>query len=142
MYLAQVLWPAHCVQESWGAELHKELKVHPKGRVVHKGINPEVDSYSAFFDNAKLGKTSLEEMIKEEEVSDVYVCGIATDVCVGKKRISVHFVITTEQCNVGVCAGSTAFHANELGFRTILIDDCSRGIDMDCNSLLLLIANY
>ena len=102
LYLAQVLWPAHCVQESWGAELHKELKVHPKGRVVHKGINPEVDSYSAFFDNAKLGKTSLEEMIKEEEVSDVYVCGIATDVCVGKKRISVHIVITTEQC-WGVC---------------------------------------
>ena len=38
------------------------FKVHPKGRVVHKGINPEVDSYSAFFDNAKLGKTSLEEV--------------------------------------------------------------------------------
>ena len=98
----QVLWPAHCVQDSWGAELHQDLKVlaknniqilqtsvtfkvHPKGRVVHKGINPEVDSYSAFFDNAKLGKTSLEEMIKDEEVCDVYVCGIATDVCVGNK---------------------------------------------------------
>ena len=91
LYLAQVLWPAHCVQESWGAELHKELKVHPKGRVVHKGINPEVDSYSAFFDNAKLGKTSLEEMIKEEEVSDVYVCGIATDVCVGTSIYTLHF---------------------------------------------------
>ena len=102
LYHVQVLWPAHCVQESWGAELHKELKVHPKGRVVHKGINPEVDSYSAFFDNAKLGKTSLEEMIKEEEVADVYVCGIATDVCVGKRSISVHIVITTEQC-WGVC---------------------------------------
>jgi len=48
-------------------------------------------------------------MIKGEDVSDVYVCGIATDVCVG----------------------STAFHANELGFRTILIDDCSRGINDD-----------
>ena len=107
--MEQVLWPAHCVQDSWGAELHKDLKVaqrhmpsksnhypsyvlqvHPKARVVHKGINPEVDSYSAFFDNAKMGKTSLEEMIKEEDVCDVYVCGIATDVCVGKmlwKRI-------------------------------------------------------
>ena len=107
LYHAQVLWPAHCVQESWGAELHKELKVHPKGRVVHKGINPEVDSYSAFFDNAKQGKTRLESLIREEGVSDVYVCGIATDVCVA----------------------STAFHALELGFRTVLIDDCSRGID-------------
>merc|ERR1712227_492577 len=107
--MEQVLWPAHCVQDSWGAELHEDLKVHPKGRVIHKGINPEVDSYSAFFDNAKLGKTSLEEMIRDEEVCDVYVCGIATDVCVA----------------------STAFHANELGFRTILIDDCSRGINDD-----------
>ena len=95
-----MLWPAHCVQESWGAELHKELKVHPKGRVVHKGINPEVDSYSAFFDNAKLGKTSLEEMIKEEEVADVYVCGIATDVCVGK-RICTLSTNTTDQCMLG-----------------------------------------
>ena len=66
------------MQESWGAELHKDLKVgrpmpglqtcqvHPSGRVIHKGVNPEVDSYSAFFDNAKLGKTNLEELIRKE----------------------------------------------------------------------------
>ena len=59
------------------------MQVHPRGKVVHKGINPNIDSYSAFFDNAKLGKTALEEMIREEDVSDVFVCGIATDVCVG-----------------------------------------------------------
>ena len=59
------------------------LQVHPKGKVIQKGINPDVDSYSAFFDNAKLGKTSLEEQIREEGCDDVYVCGIATDVCVG-----------------------------------------------------------
>ena len=58
--------------------------MHPKARVIHKGINPEVDSYSAFFDNAKMGKTSLEEIIKDEEVADLYICGIATDVCVGE----------------------------------------------------------
>ena len=43
-----------------------------------------------------------------------------------------------------MCAGSTAFHANELGFRTILIDDCSRGTDntdIDCHYLLCMIAN-
>merc|ERR1719483_942935 len=105
--MEQTLWPRHCVQESWGSELHKDLKVHPNGRVIHKGINPSVDSYSAFFDNAKLGKTSLEEMIREDGCSDVFVCGIATDVCVA----------------------STANHANELGFRTVLIEDCSRGIN-------------
>ena len=96
----QVLWPRHCVQESWGAELHKDLKVgddnkdifdtdeddqvHPKGRVVYKGVNPNIDSYSAFFDNSKLGKTCLEELIRNEGCTDVFVCGIAMDVCVGK----------------------------------------------------------
>ena len=84
-FLFQVLWPRHCVQNSWGAELHKDLKVHPKARVVYKGVNPNIDSYSAFFDNAKLGKTCLEELISTEGCTDVYVCGIATDVCVGRK---------------------------------------------------------
>ena len=95
----QTLWPRHCVQESWGAELHKDLKVrvdmawqkliihssqvHPNGRVIHKGVNPNIDSYSAFYDNAKLGKTCLEEMIRKEGCADLYICGIATDVCVG-----------------------------------------------------------
>lgn len=107
--MEQTLWPRHCVQESWGAELHKDLKVHPSGRVIHKGVNPDIDSYSAFFDNAKLGKTNLEELIRKEGCTDAYVCGIATDVCVA----------------------STAFHALELGFRTILVEDCSRGIRDD-----------
>ena len=97
----QVLWPRHCVQKSWGAEMHKDLKVaelngnillllivvckvHPKKHIIYKGVNPNVDSYSAFFDNAKLGKTCLVELLQEEEVTDVYVCGIATDVCVGQ----------------------------------------------------------
>jgi len=104
--MEQVMWPRHCVQESWGAELHKDLKVHPKAQVVHKGSNPHVDSYSAFFDNQKLSKTCLEELIRKEEVTDLYICGIATDVCVA----------------------STAFHSQELGFRTILVEDASRGI--------------
>ena len=81
----QVLWPRHCVQESWGAELHNKLKLHPRKNIVYKGINPNVDSYSAFFDNAKLGKTPLAELIKDSGCTDVYVCGIATDVCVGNR---------------------------------------------------------
>ena len=50
----------------------------------YHGTNPDVDSYSAFFDNQKLSKTSLEDIIKKEDVTDIYVCGIATDVCVGE----------------------------------------------------------
>ena len=60
--------------------------MHPEKEIVYKGINPDVDSYSAFFDNAKLGKTGLAELIKESGCTDVYVCGIATDVCVGKSN--------------------------------------------------------
>ena len=71
--------------------------MHPKARVIHKGINPEVDSYSAFFDNAKMGKTSLEEIIKDEEVCDLYICGIATDVCVGELYLAL-VKLRTMQC--------------------------------------------
>jgi len=104
--MEQAMWPRHCVQETWGAELHKDLKFHPNGHTIKKGFNPDVDSYSAFFDNKKLGKTNMEELIRKEEVTDLYVCGIATDVCVA----------------------FTAFHSQELGFRTILVEDASRGI--------------
>ena len=87
---------------------NNKSQVHPKAQVVHKGSNPHVDSYSAFFDNQKLSKTCLEELIRKdiilqcwlsrglksrhyyethfrkEEVTDLYICGIATDVCVGR----------------------------------------------------------
>ena len=53
--------------------------------VIKKGTNPEVDSYSAFWDNMKLSKTNLEGKLTEMGVTDVYVCGIAYDVCVGKE---------------------------------------------------------
>ena len=55
--------------------------------MIYKGVNPNVDSYSAFFDNQKLSKTSLEELMVKEEVTDLYICGIATDVCVGKLKV-------------------------------------------------------
>ena len=63
------------------------IQVHPQGEIIHKGINPDVDSYSAFFDNAKLGKTKMDDILRAAGVTDVYVCGIATDVCVGNRYI-------------------------------------------------------
>ena len=58
-------------------------QIHPQGEIIHKGYNPDIDSYSAFFDNKKLGKTKMEEILRAQGVTDVFVCGIATDVCVG-----------------------------------------------------------
>ena len=52
--------------------------------MIKKGVTPYIDSYSAFFDNNKLQHTELEELIKKKEITDIYVCGIAYDVCVGE----------------------------------------------------------
>ena len=54
---------------------------------MFKGVNPQLDSYSAFYDNQKLSKTILDELIRKEGVSDLYICGIATDVCVGRFHV-------------------------------------------------------
>ena len=71
--------------------------------IIKKGSTSYIDSYSAFFDNGKLQHTELEELIRKKEISDVYICGIAYDVCVGEswmhalnyeKKNSVLFVCT------------------------------------------------
>ncbi|ESP00012.1 hypothetical protein LOTGIDRAFT_158235 [Lottia gigantea] len=105
----QVLWPRHCVQESHGAQLHPDLKILEKGYQVYKGTNPEIDSYSAFWDNNKLSQTELCDILVKHSVTDVYVCGLAYDICVGY----------------------TATHSTEHGFRTTLIDNASKGVSMD-----------
>ena len=78
----QVLWPAHCVQKTPGADLHRDLTRVDHAIHVYKGTNPEIDSYSAFWDNMKLSKTSLDSQLRDRCVTDVYVVGLATDVCV------------------------------------------------------------
>jgi hypothetical protein len=64
---------------------------------LFQGTNPDVDSYSAFFDNQKLSKTSLEDLIKKEDVTDLYICGIATDVCVGISALASTLCSTAPQ---------------------------------------------
>ncbi|XP_060554363.1 nicotinamidase-like [Ruditapes philippinarum] len=105
----QKLWPKHCVNGTWGSELHPDLKIVEGASYVNKGCHSEVDSYSAFWDNNKLTQTDLVRILAKHKVTDVYVCGVAYDVCVG----------------------FTAFHSLEHGFRTVLIDDACRGVDND-----------
>ena len=75
-------WPVHCVQGSHGAEFVSGLNCDRFDYVVQKGLNPEIDSYSAFFDNAKQHKTPLDAYLKEKGVDEIYVVGVATDYCV------------------------------------------------------------
>lgn len=76
----QVMWPAHCVRGTRGAELHDELDGITQ--VFQKGTNPEIDSYSGFFDNGHKKATGLEGWLREHGVTDLTIVGLATDYCV------------------------------------------------------------
>jgi len=78
----QVLWPDHCVEETYGSELHPDLKSELITKFVLKGINPLVDSYSAFRDNAREHTTGLGKWLCEEGIAQVVVVGLALDYCV------------------------------------------------------------
>ena len=82
--LLQVFWPDHCIIGTEGHQIHKNLK-HTKAKnlvVITKGTDPEVDSYSAFYDNGKKNKTELSDILKEHSVNEIDVVGLATDFCV------------------------------------------------------------
>lgn len=80
--LDQILWPDHCVQGTRGAEFHPALDDSYIDRIIFKGTDKSIDSYSAFFDNAHLRSTGLGEFLKEEGIKDLYIMGLATDYCV------------------------------------------------------------
>ena len=66
------------------------LQVTEDSVVVYKGCQPEVDSYSAFWDNNKMSQTELVSILAKHRVTDVFLCGVAYDVCVGKEKLSVY----------------------------------------------------
>lgn len=78
----QILWPVHCVQDSFGAAFHSNLKREKWKAVFQKGTDPMVDSYSGFFDNNKQGDTGLSSYLKENGITDIFICGLAADYCV------------------------------------------------------------
>lgn len=106
--LNQVLWPDHCVQGSFGAEFNAALDSKRFFRIFQKGMDPAVDSYSGFFDNGKKIDTGLGNFLKSTGVSEVYVVGLATDYCVKY----------------------TALDATALEFRTLVIADATRAVNL------------
>nr|WP_286009709.1 nicotinamidase [Salinicola sp. S1-1-2] len=83
---SQTLWPDHCVQRSEGAALHPAIDWSSCDLILRKGTDPRVDSYSAFRNNHGPGghrpATGLAGWLRDRHVTDVYVCGLARDVCV------------------------------------------------------------
>lgn len=104
----QVLWPAHCVQGTPGAEFHPRLDLSRIARVFQKGTDRAIDSYSGFFDNGHKKSTGLADYLRGEGITDVYVLGLATDYCVKY----------------------TALDARREGFNTFLIEDGCRGVEL------------
>jgi nicotinamidase/pyrazinamidase len=80
--LSQTLWPDHCVAGSPGARMPPELENLGWNAIVHKGIHPDADSYSGFFDNEKRYSTALREALERHGVRRLLVAGLATDYCV------------------------------------------------------------
>jgi nicotinamidase/pyrazinamidase len=78
----QILWPDHCVQETFGADFPKGLDTHKVEAIIRKGTESNIDSYSAFFDNAHRKNTGLSGYLKARSVTEIYFCGLTADVCV------------------------------------------------------------
>lgn len=104
---AQTLWPDHCVQGSEGADFHPDLKTNVFEAVFKKGTDKEIDSYSAFYDNGHLKSTGLAGYLKEKGVTELYLCGLAADIC-------VYF---------------SAYDAFKEGFSCYFIEDASKALD-------------
>ena len=80
--LPQTLWPVHCVRETRGAEFAPGLDVQRITRVFQKGTRPEIDSYSGFHDNGHRHSTGKADWLREQGVTHLTICGLATDYCV------------------------------------------------------------
>jgi nicotinamidase/pyrazinamidase len=81
-YGLQTLWPTHCVQGSKGAEFHADINLNAADVIIRKGMNKDIDSYSAFYENDQTTPTGLTGFLKEKKVSSVKLVGLALDFCV------------------------------------------------------------
>jgi nicotinamidase/pyrazinamidase len=108
-YGEQVLWPDHCIQGSHDAALRDDLELPQAQLIIRKGFHPDIDSYSAFMEADHKTSTGLAAYLKARGIETVYVVGLATDFCVAW----------------------TAIDARGAGFKTYVIEDATRAIDLN-----------
>lgn len=106
--LQQTLWPVHCVQNTVGSAFAPGLDISRVRKIIQKGTDPGIDSYSGFFDNGHRKSTGLDFYLKQAGVTETFVLGLATDYCVK----------------------FTAMDALELGFATYVLVDACRGVEL------------
>ena len=108
-YGPQVLWPDHCVQGATGAAFHPDLATDCADMIVRKGFRPQIDSYSAFFENDRTTPTGLDGYLRTRSIDALTLVGLATDFC-------VHY---------------SALDAAKLGYITTVDTNLCRAIDLD-----------
>ena len=105
------IWPVHCVQETWGAELHPDLDVDDAAPRIRKGANGE-DGYSGFTMrdpvSGETTPTPLDGLLRERDIARIVVCGLATDYCVN----------------------ATALDAIALGYEAFFLEDAVAAVDL------------
>ena len=102
-YGPQVLWPDHCIQGTKGAQFHPALRTDPAALIIRKGMNPAIDSYSAFFENDHKTPTGLGSYLSNRGITDVTLVGLATDFCVNYSagdgaRLGFNVIVQTDLC--------------------------------------------
>ena len=108
-----VLWPDHCIKGTEGAKFHDDLIINDVDLIIRKGIHVDIDSYSTFMENDKSTITGLSGYLHEHSITEVYLCGIATDVC-------VYY---------------SAMDSIKFGFKTFVIDDAVAGVDLPAGNI-------
>ena len=78
----QILWPVHCVQESRGSDFPTTLNIKAINKIIYKGTNSQIDSYSGFHDNGKIRSTGLSDYLKAKNVTSIDYVGLVTEYCV------------------------------------------------------------
>ncbi|MBX3719406.1 MAG: bifunctional nicotinamidase/pyrazinamidase [Parachlamydiales bacterium] len=109
--MEQILWPVHCVRATKGAELIDTLNKEAIASCFYKGTDRWIDSYSAFFDNARRKSTGLSDYLKTRNVSHIYIAGVATEYCVLY----------------------SSFDAVDIGYSVVVISDLCRPINLQPN---------
>ncbi|MFX1410667.1 MAG: bifunctional nicotinamidase/pyrazinamidase [Promethearchaeota archaeon] len=106
--IGPVLWPDHCVQNTRGAEFHKDLKTRYADKIIKKGMKSKVDSYSGFQDNDKKSETGLRKYLNSLKIKRIFICGLALDYC-------CYF---------------TAIDGINFGYDVYFLVDLTRGVDL------------
>ena len=107
-YGKQVIWPPHCVFDTYGAKFHNQLEARYAKAIIRKGFRKEIDSYSGFFENDRVTPTGLKGLLDSLKIKRVFICGLALDFCVNY----------------------TALDAKRLGYQTVVLEDATLPVDI------------